>query len=159
MLKEYQQDPVQKAQVIHAYARSISTIWIVMTPVVGACFIMGKCICMLHTGDISQTLHLVLGLRKYSLQRNIVRQGAKQGDNGKLESNLDVEKGSGDGVGENVSDEDVKAADEKVREESAQGVVKDSNETIGSKTVEEALARPGTGTTLGVNDGGSHRQE
>lgn len=36
------QDPVQKAQVIDAYARSISVIWIVMTPVVGVSFILGE---------------------------------------------------------------------------------------------------------------------
>ncbi|KAF9454660.1 MFS amino acid permease [Macrolepiota fuliginosa MF-IS2] len=124
-------DPVQRAQVINTYADSISTIWIVMTPVVGVCFIM------------------VLGLRHYSLERNFVKQGAKDENGGKPETNIDIEKGSADGLGENEHPEDEKEVDEKVREGSVKEVVKDSSATIGSKTVDEALVRPATGTTLG----------
>lgn len=32
---------MQRAAVIDAYARSISTIWLVMTPIVGVSFVMG----------------------------------------------------------------------------------------------------------------------
>ncbi|TFK62677.1 hypothetical protein BDN72DRAFT_378097 [Pluteus cervinus] len=50
-------DPVQRFEVINAYAESISTIWVVMTPIVGVSFIM------------------VLFLRKYTLARNVIRTG------------------------------------------------------------------------------------
>ncbi|CAA7271543.1 unnamed protein product [Cyclocybe aegerita] len=50
-------DPVLRAAIIDAYTRSISTIWLVMTPMLGACFIM------------------VLFLRVYSLKRTTVRAG------------------------------------------------------------------------------------
>lgn len=51
-------NPLQRAAVIDAYTRSISTIWLVMTPVIGASFVM------------------VLFVRKYSLQRTIIRSGS-----------------------------------------------------------------------------------
>ena len=35
------QDPVQKAQVLHAYTRSIRTIWIMNTPIGGIGLLMG----------------------------------------------------------------------------------------------------------------------
>lgn len=54
------EDPNMKALVLNAYTRSISTVWIVMTPIVGAGFIM------------------VLFVRKYTLQRTIVRSGDEE---------------------------------------------------------------------------------
>ncbi|KAF8911966.1 MFS amino acid permease [Gymnopilus junonius] len=48
-------DPITRAAVIGAYAKSISEIWLVMTPILGACVIM------------------VLFIRKYTLKRTIVR--------------------------------------------------------------------------------------
>ncbi|KAF4614997.1 hypothetical protein D9613_002702 [Agrocybe pediades] len=48
-------DPVTRAALINAYAKSISTIWLVMTPILGLAFI------------------LVLFIRKYTLHRTIVR--------------------------------------------------------------------------------------
>ncbi|KAF9052922.1 MFS general substrate transporter [Panaeolus papilionaceus] len=57
-------DSSSRAAVIEAYTKSISKIWLVMTPIVGACFIM------------------VLFIRVYSLKRTIVRAGdvEKEGD-------------------------------------------------------------------------------
>ncbi|RDB21176.1 putative transporter C3H1.06c [Hypsizygus marmoreus] len=62
-------DPTQRAAVIDAYARSISTIWLVMTPIIGVSFVM------------------VLFLRKYSLHRTVIRDGGE-------EQNSDPEKGT-----------------------------------------------------------------
>jgi len=121
-------DPVQKAQVIDTYARSISFIWIVMTPIVGVCFI------------------LVLGLRKYSLARNIVRQGGKEDADKGSDAAKDVEKGADSGVAESAESDDGRQG------EKTQGEVKDSSATISGKTPEEMSMRPATGTTLGVND-------
>lgn len=120
-------DPAVRALVIDSYARSISTIWKVMTPVVGFSFL------------------LTLGIRKYSLSRNFVKQGGKDGKDETADANLDIEKGSASGVTGTGRDEEV---DEKLAEGSAREMVKDSGATIGSKTVDEALARPATGTTL-----------
>ncbi|EAU88799.2 membrane transporter [Coprinopsis cinerea okayama7 len=53
-------DPNQRAAIIDAYTRSISTIWIVMTPIIGVAFIM------------------VLFLRKYTLKRTIIRAGDEE---------------------------------------------------------------------------------
>ncbi|KAJ3574818.1 hypothetical protein NP233_g1504 [Leucocoprinus birnbaumii] len=118
-------DPTVRALVIDSYARSISTIWKVMTPVVGVSFL------------------LTLLIRKYSLSRNFVKQGVKDVKDEETE-NVDVEKGS-PGVGENIDAEDL---NEKLAEEPAREVIKDSGATIGSKTADEVLARPATGTTL-----------
>ncbi|KAF9075160.1 MFS amino acid permease [Rhodocollybia butyracea] len=60
-------DPVTRAAVIQAYAKSISDIWVVCTPIAGVGFLM------------------VLFVRKYSLNRIVVRQDAK--------APVDVEKG------------------------------------------------------------------
>ncbi|KAG5354026.1 hypothetical protein C0989_009722 [Termitomyces sp. Mn162] len=65
-------DPITRFKVINAYARSISTIWLVMTPIVGAGFVM------------------VLFVRKYSLKRTVIRQG----DPKKAQPNADLEKGA-----------------------------------------------------------------
>lgn len=67
-------DPIQRAAVIDAYARSISTIWLVMTPIIGASFVM------------------VLFVRKYSLQRIVIRPGEPE----KPEQITDPEKGAVD---------------------------------------------------------------
>ncbi|KAF8798178.1 MFS general substrate transporter [Phlegmacium glaucopus] len=55
-------DPVIRAATIQAYAQSISTIWMVGTPIVGVCLIM------------------VLFMRHYTLQRTIVRAGDVEKD-------------------------------------------------------------------------------
>ncbi|KAG6851242.1 hypothetical protein H0H93_011678 [Arthromyces matolae] len=70
-------DPTTRFEVINAFARSISTIWVVMTPIIGVSFLM------------------TLLVRKYTLKRTVVRQG----DARKADANGDVEK-AGDG-GEN----------------------------------------------------------
>lgn len=54
------EDPIVRGSVIEAYTRSISTIWIVMTPILGVSFI------------------LVLFLKKYTLKRIIVRSGDEE---------------------------------------------------------------------------------
>ncbi|KAF5343581.1 hypothetical protein D9758_012981 [Tetrapyrgos nigripes] len=62
-------DPTQRAAVIQAYAKSVSSIWVVCTPILGASFLM------------------VLWIRKYSLDRKFVQNSdpAKQA--------TDIEKG------------------------------------------------------------------
>ncbi|KAJ7709772.1 MFS general substrate transporter [Mycena rosella] len=62
-------DPVQRQEVIHAYARSISMIWLVVTPILGAGLVM------------------TLFIRRYTLERTIVRNPGKE----KMAE--DVEKG------------------------------------------------------------------
>ncbi|KAG5638269.1 hypothetical protein H0H81_000914 [Sphagnurus paluster] len=64
-------DPTTRAAVINAYARSISTIWLVMMPIVVVSFV------------------LVLFVRKYSLKRTIVRNGEPE----KPDQIADPEKG------------------------------------------------------------------
>jgi len=55
-------DPTLRREVIHAYSTSISTVWIVMTPIAGIGFIM------------------VLFLRPYTLKRTVIHAGDKAGD-------------------------------------------------------------------------------
>lgn len=57
-------DPTLRALVLHAYTRSISTVWIVMTPIVGVGFIM------------------TLFIKKYTLKRAIVRAGDEENAEG-----------------------------------------------------------------------------
>ncbi|KAF8500652.1 MFS amino acid permease [Gautieria morchelliformis] len=81
---QYIQPESLRQQVLHAYSKSISTVWIVNTPLWGMGFIM------------------VLFLKKYTLKREVIRSGEKgtQGDQ-KLDSGAvtlndatsDVEKG------------------------------------------------------------------
>ncbi|KXN92227.1 hypothetical protein AN958_08680 [Leucoagaricus sp. SymC.cos] len=125
-------DPAIKAQVIDSYAKSISVIWIVMTPIVGVCFV------------------LTLFIRKYTLARNIVRQSDRDGKGGNVKANIDLEKQLANGVtdAEKARELVEEIIDEKIAEDPVREVVKDSGATIGSKTVDEALVRPGTGTTL-----------
>ncbi|KAG9226121.1 hypothetical protein CCMSSC00406_0005032 [Pleurotus cornucopiae] len=77
-------DPLVRSQVIHAYARSISEIWLSMTPIVGAGFVM------------------VLIVRHYTLKRTIVKGGQEkaaepekvgEGSDRTLEKERDLEKG------------------------------------------------------------------
>jgi len=60
-LKDIPDEAVRNA-VMHAYARSISTIWVVCTPICGAGLIM------------------ILFVRGYSLTRTVVRSGDGKGD-------------------------------------------------------------------------------
>ncbi|KAJ7449942.1 major facilitator superfamily domain-containing protein [Mycena latifolia] len=66
-------DPVQRAEVIHAYARSISMIWLVVTPILGA-----GCV-------------LTLLLRRYTLERTIVRNPGKDKTAGDAEKGRETE--------------------------------------------------------------------
>ncbi|KAF8212094.1 major facilitator superfamily domain-containing protein [Mycena galopus ATCC 62051] len=52
-------DPTQRTEIIHAYARSISMIWLVVTPILGAGLVMS------------------LFIRRYTLARNIVQNPGK----------------------------------------------------------------------------------
>ncbi|KAF9469176.1 MFS general substrate transporter [Collybia nuda] len=65
-------DATQRAAVIDAYARSVSSIWLVMTPILGASFVM------------------VLFVRKYSLKRTVIREE----DQGTTKPGVDLEKGA-----------------------------------------------------------------
>ncbi|TDL24822.1 MFS amino acid permease [Rickenella mellea] len=68
-------DPKQRAEVIHAYTRSIANIWLVMTPILGAGFCM------------------VLLIRSYTLRRVVVRRSCP-GETTENVSNTDLEKNS-----------------------------------------------------------------
>lgn len=65
-------DPTLRMAIIQAFSQSISTIWIVLTPIIGICFIM------------------VLFIRSYTLHRNVVRAGEK--DEGAPEGEQDDAK-------------------------------------------------------------------
>lgn len=73
----HSQDLVTRAAVLQAYTKSISTIWIVMTPVVGISFIMGESgIHIFDWGAVTdETLNVVLFIKAYTLKRTIVRAG------------------------------------------------------------------------------------
>lgn len=89
-------------------------------------------------------LFIVLGLKKYSLKRPVVRQGdAKKG----AEPGKDLEKGPDGSAVENGESDD-EGQDEKMR-----GEVRDeSGAAIPEKGTDNVSMRPATGTTLGVND-------
>ncbi|KAF7363558.1 putative transporter C3H1.06c [Mycena sanguinolenta] len=70
-------DPTQRGEIIHAYARSISFIWLVMTPILGAGMIMS------------------LFLRHYTLARNTVQSAGKEKGAAGQAQGGDVEKGPG----------------------------------------------------------------
>ncbi|KAG6833709.1 hypothetical protein H0H87_002907 [Tephrocybe sp. NHM501043] len=112
-------DPIARAAVIDAYARSISTIWLVMTPIVGASFVM------------------VLFVRKYSLQRTVVRQGESKKD----EANSDVEKGI---IAENETPPEA-AEDDKKERPSIEKERPEEGRDDGSQ-------RPTTSSTVKSND-------
>lgn len=92
--------------------------------------------------------YIALGLRKYTLQRTIVRQGEKEGNDDNAGTNSDIEKGTGDSDRDR-NDEETKEEDEKVPERLTKEDLRDCNETIGSKTVDGGSVRPATGTTIG----------
>ncbi|TFK42410.1 MFS amino acid permease [Crucibulum laeve] len=69
-------DAAQRTEVIQAYAKSISTIWEVMTPLVGVSFLM------------------VLFVRKYPLKNTVVRQGESNSAPAATGNTTDVEKGT-----------------------------------------------------------------
>ncbi|KAK7467253.1 hypothetical protein VKT23_004310 [Stygiomarasmius scandens] len=81
-------DPTQRSQVIQAYARSISSIWLVCTPIVGVAFIM------------------VLFIRRYTLDRNTVHDGKV-----KKSVDQDIEKGEGGGQISDNADETSESKD------------------------------------------------
>ncbi|TRM62610.1 major facilitator superfamily domain-containing protein [Schizophyllum amplum] len=79
------EDPTLRQTIIHAFSRAVSTIWVASTPMVGVAFIM------------------VLFLRKYTLQRTVVKSAKPTNDS-------DVEKGTASTV---VEDENKTVEDEK----------------------------------------------
>ncbi|KAJ7219408.1 MFS general substrate transporter [Mycena pura] len=90
-------DPVQRAELIHAYARSISTIWLVATPMAGAGLIMS------------------LFIRRYTLARTVVKN---EGTAKSTPVSKDLEKGPereiptpGESSDAQASDNDNEAAD------------------------------------------------
>ncbi|KAF8643906.1 hypothetical protein AX16_008922 [Volvariella volvacea WC 439] len=91
-------DPTVRRQVIHAYSRSVSMVWVVMTPLVGISFVM------------------VLLLRHYTLKRTIIRSDGRQGDTSNGAGNrLDVERPREDDdkpVGDASEEEGGKSADD-----------------------------------------------
>ena len=66
--------------VIHAFTKSISTVWIVMTPLCFICFVLGtQQISLLNEGQFTY-ISIVLFVRNYSMKRNIVQEGKGTGD-------------------------------------------------------------------------------
>ncbi|KAF8969828.1 major facilitator superfamily domain-containing protein [Flammula alnicola] len=55
-------DPTTRADVIQAYTRSISNIWLVMTPIIGACFVMGELTLVLCRQESDLGMHLSTGI-------------------------------------------------------------------------------------------------
>jgi len=112
-------DPVTRQAVMHAYARSISDIWLVDIPICAVGLIM------------------ILFIRNYSLKRAVVRQGAV-GD--------DVEKGfSEDGPTEEsveAAQDDEKAKAESTRDDVAKEKIEDdvteTRSSIAKEETEEA---------------------
>ncbi|KAI6150532.1 major facilitator superfamily domain-containing protein [Pisolithus tinctorius] len=88
-------NPTIRAEVMHAYARSISTIWLVNTPVSGFGFLAVLCI------------------KAYTLKRNIVRSGASKPIDTEKGAALQSEAEAGTG-GVEVTDTKGTGNDEKV---------------------------------------------
>lgn len=81
------QDPAVRQAVIHAFTRSIDTVWIVMTPLCGVCLVLGTpqtLIASLDAGTDPSYLcvSIVLFIRHYSMKRTIVQEGRKNGEGG-----------------------------------------------------------------------------
>ncbi|KAF8201537.1 MFS amino acid permease [Pholiota molesta] len=93
-------DPITRAAVIEAYTKSISTIWLVMTPIVGIAFIM------------------VLFVRVYTLKRTVVRVGeTEKATPGDIENGASREE-TIEGGGENeVHGNDTRGSTEKDRDD------------------------------------------
>ncbi|KAI4527870.1 MFS general substrate transporter [Schizophyllum commune Loenen D] len=115
-------DPVLRQQVIHAFSRGVSTIWIASTPMVGVAFIM------------------VLFLRKYTLKRTVVQTAKAAG------GDADVEKG-GDAP-TTAEDLDSKEGVEQVQTRTNETLqttdTKGSETREGSVVRDDATVRPGT---------------
>ncbi|KAL1757167.1 major facilitator superfamily domain-containing protein [Schizophyllum commune] len=115
-------DPVLRQQVIHAFSRGVSTIWIASTPMVGVAFIM------------------VLFLRKYTLKRTVVQTAKAAG------GDADVEKG-GDAP-TTAEDPDSKEGVEQVQTRTNETLqttdTKGSETREGSVVRDDATVRPGT---------------
>jgi hypothetical protein len=79
-------DPVLRVATIQAYAQSISMIWMVNTPIICACLIM------------------VLFVRHYTLQRNVVRAGDME--KGTVEVLSEPEQGNAEGHPEEKASEE-----------------------------------------------------
>jgi hypothetical protein len=82
-----------------------------------------------------------LGIRNYTLARNFVKQGAKEGKGEDGAADLDVEKGSAGGVDDDekiIEGKENKTLTEKRGQEEVKNVEK----------AEERQDRPTTGTTL-----------
>ena len=75
-------DPAVRQAVIHAFARSITTVWIVMTPLCGVCLVLGApriSVASLNVGTDPGHLCIstVLFIRHYSMKRTIIQEGRK----------------------------------------------------------------------------------
>jgi hypothetical protein len=71
--------------VIHAFTRSINTVWIVMTPLCVVCLVLGASrisVVSLNTGADPSNLCVtaVLFIRNYSMKRTIVKEGRKNSE-------------------------------------------------------------------------------
>ncbi|KAH8109974.1 MFS general substrate transporter [Phellopilus nigrolimitatus] len=126
-------DPSQRAEVIHAYTSSITTIWLTVTPMIGFCFL------------------IVLFLRDYSLKRTTVHKGkADASEEGTLAQGKGPHGDEEAGHTINVADEDDDADEEKDenRDTSRDGVVEEKRST-----------RVETSTANADNDSHSHHAE
>ncbi|KAL1674454.1 major facilitator superfamily domain-containing protein [Schizophyllum commune] len=118
-------DPVLRQQVIHAFSRGVSTIWIASTPMVGVAFIM------------------VLFLRKYTLKRTVVQTAKAAG------GDADVEKG-GDAP-TTAEDLDSKEGVEQVQTRTNETL--QTTDTKGSETREGSVVRDDATVRTGTESG------
>ena len=98
-MPDIQQDLTLRVAIIDAYARSISMIWIVMTPIVGVSFLLGRLLTPRWNECTNSAT--VLFVRKYTLHRTIVQAAkspssdsgqAEKGDAGKEMQSTSMEK-------------------------------------------------------------------
>jgi len=106
-LKDIQPDSLRQ-QVLHAYTKSIATIWIVDTPIVFVGFIMSTftyllLIALVFT-HLPALLFVVLFVRKYTLKRTVVRSEAKTKGTAEPTAGLEADEAATGVTGEEEHD-------------------------------------------------------
>ncbi|THH27245.1 hypothetical protein EUX98_g6938 [Antrodiella citrinella] len=110
-------DPVTRAAVQHAYTSAIAKIWLINTPLLGVGLI------------------LVLFVRGYSLQRNVIQAGAKPAD---VEAGTVQDPATADAKDSTILAEDVqRGSTEKSRPQSSGDITEDAATTVGESDPKE----------------------
>ncbi|PFH54197.1 hypothetical protein AMATHDRAFT_169852 [Amanita thiersii Skay4041] len=119
-------DPVLRSAILQAFTKSISTIWLVMTPILGVSFVM------------------VLFIRKYTLKRRIIRD---EDEKANVEvGSEDPEKGPDDHENDTVEGAGVASADDDVKTiDGVRSFEKDRKEDEGD--ADAPATRPTTSST------------